>query len=233
MSCEHFHSTLTDVALGASVPPQLQSHLAACASCRTALERERSVLEGIDRQIQDLMSATPSPALASRVRQRLEDGAVARPRSLVVWLFPATAVVGLLLIGFLFVRRASIDRPDTPTQSAVEATNVAPAPYEEPQRPNPTAPPHGPARVASRRPVRPIEPEVLIPQEDQIALARYHERLSHKRVQWHSFRAGEPRNLDVLPTVATLDDSSLIQIVARSIDIMPSVTSPLEQESQL
>jgi hypothetical protein len=232
MSCEHFHSTLTDVALGASVPPQFQSHLAVCASCRTALARERSVLEGIDREIQDLMSATPSAAMAARIRQRLEDTAAARPRPLIAWLLPATAVVGLLLIGFLFVRRASIDRPDTPTQSAVEATNVAPAPYEELQRPYPTAAPRRPVSVASRRPLRPVEPEVLIPQEDQIALARYHERLSHKRVKWRSFQAGEPRNLDVLPTVATIDDSVHTRIFVQSIDITPFVTPPTEQESQ-
>jgi hypothetical protein len=236
MSCEHLHSTLTDVALGASVPPQLQSHLDACSACRAALEGERAVLAEIDREIQDLMSATPSPALASRVRHRLEDTAAAHPRPLIAWLLPATAVVGLLLIGFLLVRRAPTDRRDTPAPSAVQAvetTDVAPRPHEVLQQPHPTTAPHRPMRVASRRPVRPVEPEVLIPQEDRIALERYHERLRHRRVQWHLFRAGQPRHLDVLPAVATLDDSSLVQIVTRSIDTMPLVTSPTEQESQL
>ncbi len=232
MSCELLRSTLLDAALGAPIPAALQSHLDLCASCRTALERERGALARIDGQIRGLMAATPSVAMVPRVRQRLAEGAAIRPRPLVVWLLPMAAVVGLLSIGLFFARRAPSERADRPTQSLAETTKVAPTPYEGPQRLDPTTPPPRPVRVAFARPVRPSEPEVLIPQEDQIALARYHERLRHKRVTWLSFRAGQPRNIDVLPTVATIDDAH-IRIFVQSIDIAPLVAPAIEQESPL
>ena len=51
MNCERYKASLTDAALGALEPArdaELRAHLADCAACRAALEKEQRLAMAID-----------------------------------------------------------------------------------------------------------------------------------------------------------------------------------------
>jgi hypothetical protein len=172
MACERYTAGLTDLALGVPAPPELDAHLAACAACRDALERERLLVRTIDGALRDGLAREPSPALLARVRQRLGEP----QRSRFFWparLWALAAAAGLVLVALVLFRPAPGSRAPRPI-AAVPAETPAPAPpstafvEETPSRP--VAPV---TALLRRRPARPAAPEVIVPPGQEEALRRY------------------------------------------------------------
>ena len=198
MSCETYLDALKSAAAGAVMTSALRSHLAACAACRTTLAEEQSLLAYIDSGLR-IVANSPDvevpPSLIPSVRARLQER-VPQGRWIVRALIPAAAALLLALLVVPGLRRPGGKPSDSgPTASVTSSTPAAQFPRL-----------HGPAPVvpapatksgvalASRRsslPARPrpgsnaeAAPEVLVPPDQEVLLARYVEQLrNHKHVR--------------------------------------------------
>ncbi len=218
MDCERYRKNLTDIALGAMESrrqAEFAAHLAVCAGCHAALERERRLLAAIDIGIAASVAAEPSPEFAARVRQRLEQKSLSARSRFSTWV-PATAVA-LVVLGVVAVwlaRRRPVV-PGTPEPPAVASqqrpTVTAPA-AEAASRARPSRPteqaatPRGatPARGHLKQVVAQVaEPEVLVPPGQHEAVLQLYAALRSGRVDPASLVAPsaplEPAELKIAP----------------------------------
>jgi hypothetical protein len=195
MPCEHCKDALVEAA-ATGVEPQgeLRAHLAACASCRAAFTGEQSLFASIDVGLHATANAEVPLSLLPRVRAALEEVSVPRR----TWLSngfalaTAAAMVVALSVSLAVRHRGSGGNVGPTVANTNPPTPLPPAPQV--QAPNPalqtrsnfTFRPGG--ITASKHPERrgPAGganlPEVLVPSDQSVLLARYAEEWSrHKR----------------------------------------------------
>jgi hypothetical protein len=216
MSCATYRDASMEAALGAPASPELEKHLATCAACREALERDRALLARMDGEVADTLSARPSPELLFRIGQRVSRAADSRtwiPR----WLLAAAAVCGIGIVSMQLFRRGEPRPPGAaPIATETESPGASPGvPAMEPARPpraQPSAPPV-PEAVSPRRaaPIakaavaeRRAESEVLVPRGQETLLRQLVEATRQQRMDSASVLQAPapseaPKPLDVAP----------------------------------
>ncbi len=125
MACPEYEEKLNEAALlgtsgalevsnsVARVDESLARHLAGCASCGVAFDQRRAFLAEMDRGVTALVSAQPSAALISRVRQEIAVS-VAREKNRWQWAGTSVAVAAAAVLAIFFVTRPNIRRQSSP-----------------------------------------------------------------------------------------------------------------------
>lgn len=212
MSCEHYKDSLVEAAAtGAEPQGQLRAHLAACSSCRAALAEEQSLFASIDTGLHATANAEVPPSLLPRVRAGLDE-AVAPQRRWMQQLVFASASVAIAFLLFLIVRphRAG-------PNGQAEQTRAFPVPVK------PQANTHGETlapgvqmssgaanhSLAARnstllRSAASSKPEVLVPPDERVALARFVATLNERSDAAAALLARAPEKKDALVSVDLL-----------------------------
>jgi hypothetical protein len=132
-------------------------------------ELDRLALEGIEREIRDVLSARPSPALLARVREAQARQARPARRWWMPWFVVAGAVATAALAVVIVPRLYRLPHA-APDASRAKVTSAAPAPYGSIAGAAPASRAANMARAAvkpsaSSRPrhTRTVAPEVLVP----------------------------------------------------------------------
>ena len=184
MPCKHYKEALGEAAASGSEPQgELRAHLAACADCRAAFEREQSLFASIDAG-QQLTANTEVPAsLFPRVRAALAEETMPTRGWVIPWFALASAAV--VFVAFFAAR-------------AFWHTNVAHQPVETagnssvppPQKRETVAVPPVNKNSVSTHPLAVVKkspmfeslpqlkstPEVLVPRDQELLLADYAEQ---------------------------------------------------------
>lgn len=197
MPCEHYKDALIDAAaVGVAVAEtqssdarmlDLRAHLESCASCREALAEEQFLFAAIDSGIHPAANAEVPTSLVPRVRARLDEFAIARPR----WSSSWFALAGGAVAAAAFVLVVTTDQKNPQPAPTNLAVNRTPAPRILPssqigQGASPSALAKkgnsGPRPSIStpRSSAQPVEltthkptPEILVPRDQEILLASY------------------------------------------------------------
>jgi anti-sigma factor RsiW len=189
MPCEHYKDALVEAAAtGAEPKGELRAHLAACASCRAAFANEQSLFVSIDAGLHASANADVPPSLLPRVRAALEEISVPERTWLSNSFVLATAATAALALSFtLAIRHTGSGNVEpivvtkNPPAPLVQAPNLAlPSNSNSAQPPRTISPSNratSPLRVG-----RSVVPEVLVPRDQEVLLARYSE-------QWRSRKA--------------------------------------------
>ncbi|MBI2840388.1 MAG: hypothetical protein HYX75_18885 [Acidobacteria bacterium] len=163
MKCEGFGRLLTDLALGGSASPEMESHLSDCARCRVALEDQRRLISRIDEEIAASLDVAPSLEFLPKASLRIARQCAPTRSAFRGWLLPVTAVAaGTILVGLCLWWRRSTVLPSHPI--AVKAPSAPPITFQ----PSPPSVPVPRAVVTTRikrasRVTPLVEPEVLVP----------------------------------------------------------------------
>lgn len=185
MSCDRHRPVLMDVALGAPAPPELAAHLAVCAACRAALDRERQLVGRMNAEVEAALHVQPGAAFLPQVRQRVAEAPPAERRWLLLWFVPAA--IGLLLVSRMLIRKPAAPAP-APERAATTELRPLPAPRLVPAPSYPRATPSVAVRVARAQQASPAETAVLIPAGEREALRRYMHDLRARRVDFTPLR---------------------------------------------
>ena len=185
MSCEHYQKAIADsLASGGELSRELRVHVNICSVCRAMLEAESALFSAIDAGIRERVNVVPPPGLIAGVRTRLANEPAARRRPFPVWVAALSMAAVALGVGLL-LRPSRVPPGDLPENSSPVAQNVPPVgtdpsgalPHEKiaPLGRATHSPRLSPTRAAAQAPV--LEAEVLVPQEDRLALALLVRRL--------------------------------------------------------
>ena len=199
MSCERFRDAITDHACGAAIASDAAAHLASCAGCRRAFDAHQRALADVDAALAETLAVRVAPDFVARV---VTSAITSRPQKSLAglrssWWVGLAAAAAVALAVFLAWRPA--DRPLAtdarilPAQAGSHAAGEKPAAGSHAAREKPSAAgSHAPtqpavtpavassfsrkgAAVAERRVERPVavvEPEVLVPPDQLLAIAR-------------------------------------------------------------
>jgi len=215
MPCEQFKEALIETAISGAEPQgELRTHLNACASCRGVFAKEQSLFSAIDLGIQAAANAKVPPSLLPRVRAALDEVPVTSPSWSFGWMvITGAAVASAVLFVTLTIRQNALrERPDDSAASRPPAPEIArPAPgvpsFATPgnnhsyQLPSVAFAPNSPLPEGTATAKSTLE--VLVPQDDEVALASYAQQWSsHKRPP---LVAGDPSQT----TVALLEVSPI------------------------
>jgi hypothetical protein len=189
MACQRFAGALRAYAAGGELPPALRAHLGECGQCRGELARERALVASIDRDLAHEMGVEVSVDFEARVRERIASQPAGRG-----WMTgwrPAFAVASLVVIASavgLGVLRWGPWQGGASGSASAGITRQAGAPPGEAEPASPTAVDSGvrpagaptehviaavsPRKVLRQRAAATAEPEVLVPPDQQLAIAR-------------------------------------------------------------
>jgi hypothetical protein len=227
MPCERYKEILVEAAAaGEPLPCDLRAHLDSCAACRATFDDEGRLLASIDSGIRAEANvpipASLIPALHLRLSQ--EDAGSAKRSPSASWIFLAAAAA-LILALFPLLRPRNV-RPLAQSQTDSTASSASVGVGLQPGEPSAA---HGldkkaqpqpvsgmahhsnskspaPTRAVLALDVRPPQPEVLVPPDERVALARY---LSRRDAS-----AAGPRSL----TIAVANSSSEPQVKPLTIE---------------
>jgi hypothetical protein len=212
MPCEHYKDAIVEAAAtGAEPQGELRAHLAACASCRAVFADEQSLFVSIDAGLHATANAEVPPSLLPRVRAGLGE-AVAPQRRWMQQLVFASASLAFAFLLFLIVRPHR-----TVSNDQAERISAIPAPVEPQAKSHReiSAPgvqiasaaannPHSVRNSTFSRPVASSKPEVLIPPDERIALARFVASLDERTVVAAALLAPAAEKKDALLSVDPL-----------------------------
>jgi hypothetical protein len=191
MPCEPYKNALVEAAAtGAEPLGELRAHLAACPACRAALAQEQSLFSSIDTGLSAAVNAEIPASLLPRVRARIaEEPAVTRG-----WIPGWLAMAGAAAIIIAFLAAQAAWRNVAPRKPVEMATQPA-SPVQVPLPPvrSPESAPTSRHDSATQpqvsvvrnsvprqtRTTRNPDPQVLVPRDQEVLLARYAE-------QWRS-----------------------------------------------
>jgi hypothetical protein len=106
--------------------PELDSHLATCASCRAAVATERARLNRIDSELEESLAVRPSPAFLPAVRRRVAELSTKRQAPHRWWPAPVLATLaGVLVVGHLL--RHTVPDPASPASDGARPAERPPA----------------------------------------------------------------------------------------------------------
>lgn len=191
MTCQRHYSALIDLAASGSEPTaELRTHLQACPHCHAALQRERALFASIDSSLRASTNAEVPTAFVQRVRAVVNQQPAAsrvsfvRPRVV----FAVAAAVIILFSFAHFTRRTKFGSagnsiaqhqpspepvlakpPDDLSPASVTASNA-----EARGSRTSTGNLRQPSQSARRH------PEILVPNDQEILLARYAQQLRHR-----------------------------------------------------
>jgi len=196
MTCHHYKQDLLELAAaGAETKPdpKLRAHLQICSSCRSAFENERSLFASIDSCLRSSANSEIPASFISNVRARIQQESPAaqgaRITNPLFWL-PAIAAAAIILFIFASQDRRVKSQP-TAEQFATERIESPVATAATAASPSQaTAAPITAAvgkRLASKAVIVPdkkpmqadsSDPEILVPPDQEILLARYADQFS-------------------------------------------------------
>jgi hypothetical protein len=184
MACERYKSQLIDEALASGSDAELTAHLRGCSDCRAELDLQRELQNRITGSIAAMVADEPSPALFTRVRQRVDaiDAIVAedsaRRASWIQWTITGAAAAALAGFAIFFAGRALLRQSNsgpqpvqtaagTPTPEANTQIQTAPAPVA------PALENHRNTQIkhARKRRLRPGQPVQVAAKHDQAPIA--------------------------------------------------------------
>ena len=220
MLCKHYNDALIEAAASGVTPQrELRAHLAECASCREALAQEQSLFAAIDSGLHAVADMKVPPSLLPRVRAAVDEVAVAPPRWGSTWFALSGAAVAVALVLAVGSRHNNPRTPPTntatirpPVEQVIPGrrTPLSSAGLERedliPRLPVSVAGnSSSPGGLASSKSM----PEVLVPRDQEVLLARYAQQWSsHKRAPLVAQGADEVsvKPLEVAPIqIAQLD----------------------------
>jgi hypothetical protein len=215
MTCDHHqHALLELAARGAEPDPELSAHLQACSSCHSAFENERSLFASIDSCLRSSANAEIPPSFIPAVRAHLQrevrrevqrESPTARGSSRVtdrlVW---ASAFAAAAFILFFFARLDHPLKPQSrddqfatqPTESPVAPPTTAAA--KPPRGDSPRIAPATGKRFTSKAVIvlnknslqaKNREPEIIVPPDQEILLARYADQFRRRHRASSTFLA--------------------------------------------
>ena len=181
MPCKHYKEALGEAAAsGSELQGELRAHLAACADCRAAFEREKSLFASIDAGLQLTANSEIPASLFPRVRAAIAEETSSNHGWVIPWFALASAAV--VVVAFFAARalwHTTVTR--TPVETA-EKSGVPPSQNHEsvaelPVKKNSNSP-HQLATVNKTPSLESAtrvkkEPEVLVPHDQEILLADY------------------------------------------------------------
>ena len=178
MFCENYKQPLTDAAASAAELAQpLRAHLHSCVGCRTAFAEEQSLFAAIDADLHSVANAEVPSSLLPDVRAALKEEAMPRPLALSWGFAPAAAAVVVVLAVGMFIFHG--EKPKTQETSNIQTQRNFPPKKAETSAPS-TIPssrwlPTKRVEVKSIAPPSIVrsDPEVLVPDEERLALARF------------------------------------------------------------
>jgi hypothetical protein len=185
MSCERYQRAITDsLVAGGELPRELLAHADSCSACRAALEAESALFSAIDAGIRERVNVAPPPALIAGVRARLSNEPATWRRLFPVWVAALSMAAIALGVGLLLrpsrVPPGGLSENPSPVARNVPPVGMGPSGALPPEKiallGRATQPP-GPSITPSRPPARELDAEVLVPQEDRLALALLVRRL--------------------------------------------------------
>ena len=209
---------------------ELRAHLAACSDCRSTFELEQSLFTSIDSGLRRAGNSEVPASLLPRIRARLDETPTPMRFWSANWLVFASAAA--LLVASFTAYSLWRARPANPSPAV--AKKISPSVSVKPSQPSP-APAHvfpekrlvssAPNTLVARAPMRQpppdlaaATPEVLVPDDDALALASYAQQWSSReRVP---LIAGDPNET----TVALLEVSP-IQIPELAVKPLAEVNS--------
>jgi hypothetical protein len=134
-----YQSWIAEAAVDALVPArqaEFEAHVAGCAACREALERERALQARIQGELVAMLSESPSAVVAARVRQRIADESSAGSRlwrwlpaaagalaaaALVVWFLLPAAEETPSIAGSVLPESAAVSGPEAASPAAADS----------------------------------------------------------------------------------------------------------------
>lgn len=194
MPCESYKDALIQAtASGSELQSDVREHLDACASCRITYAEEQYLFASIDTGLHKL-ACTEVPAwLLPRVRARLDEEAIFQRSWLVNWraLAGATAIVAVFFAAHLVWRTGMKAQP---AETAIR-TNAPASVISQPQQQKSlaVAPSRRNSISQSRAAIaknlvpqealatRNTQPQVLVPPDQEIVLARYAEQWRQRK----------------------------------------------------
>jgi hypothetical protein len=180
MFCDAHHKSLTEtVAAGRELTPSLQRHLSACEPCRNALVEEQSLFAAIDAGLRCVANPEVPATLIPRVHVALNDQPASQSHSQ-KWIFAGATLAAVLVV--TLVLKLNHGNSASPKENVAVQIPASPT-----LRPNESRFPnllaaHSVARVRSRTaPVQlvsvksesPFSAEVLVPDEERAAFAKF------------------------------------------------------------
>lgn len=194
MTCECQRKNLIEVAAAGTEPgAELRDHLQACPSCQDAFNRERSLFASIDSCLQTSANAEIPSSFLPRVRALASKHAPPRtPVDTARMVFAIAAAAIVLLCFAQFGRRTKLVDGDKSLAKRETSPAVVPlAPREEKSR---SVSPLVTASVMQNRSNKSSaeiyrnsrqpdsrEPEIIVPGDQEVLLARYADHLRHRR----------------------------------------------------
>jgi anti-sigma factor RsiW len=189
MPCENYKDALIEAAVsGAEPQAELRAHLAACTACRTDFAEEQSLFASIDAGLRQFVSAEVPASLLPRVRARVAEEVVPHRTWFTNWLTVASAAAIIAVFFVVRVARHSNFSTNPPANSAKTDSPATVLPPSE----GPARAPEPSSRTNSRsnsqtfvarnsqtprlHPARSSIPEVLVPGDQEVWLARYAEQ---------------------------------------------------------
>ena len=217
MNCERYKKALLDgVAANQKPGAKLAHHLERCSQCRTTLQAERELFSRIDSTLRARVDEDPAADFLAQVRVRLSRETPAHAGSSPLWSVTGAALA-LVLIAMIYplvnARQPKIQgNSRTPSMNASRIAGVAKSVHAASAESGVRSRQH-PSRRSQDRSTIPLEPEVLVPLDEQQAFAQFVARVSGRDALAEAAvsRAADEtvaRNTD-LPRVPSVDIADL------------------------
>jgi hypothetical protein len=203
MGCKRFEDELKDAALG-GLPPEreteLRAHLRECAACRGEFERQQQLVAAMDRSLEQFATAEPSLEMVARIRLKIAEQPEPRRGWLPAW-WPAAAgaLAAAAFVVYLMIPGETVHPPvESPP---VVATTAEPKPAEPVTKAAPPVAVKQPRKPVRPAPVevadsRPALPEVLVPRDQERALAWLYRTMQRQPQRMNAVLAQEAQNLE-------------------------------------
>jgi hypothetical protein len=199
MSCEKYSGWMTDAALGelrTERESELLAHAVECAACREALADTRAVRDFVDRGVESLVAAEPSPHFATQVRRRIAKEYEPQPFRWASWAPVIASVLALAAVLAVMVAHRSVQNRSKPNVAAgVNPISAPPAALKAS-----AASPQGPERRASERDSKrgtratravAVFPEVIVAKDQLSAAAQLSTAINSGQVDGNQLLAAQ------------------------------------------
>jgi len=223
MFCETYIKPLTDAAASGELSAAQREHLASCEPCRIAFAEEQSLFGAIDSGLRTAANSEIPATLIPRIRVAFNDepAPLRRSFSFLVWGFASAAATAGVVLGLIHLSsKPALVEPSRPAPVAVAQNSPKRTPLN-PARTGAVSPLQHkrPAVLIESRDSRPESPEVLVPDEERSAFARYMAQISRS-----------PANISVRAVLAPRGPQESVQI--SPIEIASLEPRPLDQKEE-
>ena len=178
MFCKSYRKALIDAAAsGEALRSELEAHVAACKACSSAFAAEQAVFASIDGSLHAAAKGEVPASLVPRVRSLAASAELREPwhRRPVPVLVPVLALAAILSTVILHRQRIPVAEQEgiSSKENSVAAVSVRPF---EPGLVSPavsTPVVRRTRRAQHRESPSPTQPDVLVPDEERVALAKF------------------------------------------------------------